>query len=231
MTTDQAITEALAEDAAGRESKIVARVAGDGMQRYLQWHKDKPAFGYEIGAAVVLESDYDELRQQLADVTNERDALRAAQQWVLVPLEPTEDMIGAVEGDEYTFATGDEEWTGLVSEDMACELYKAMIAAAPAVQPPAVGGDPIKLSDDVREYLQEGIENATGGEDEDIDHDFAEELCLLLGPLYRHAQPATAKVVLPERMEIPSEHAGAYAFRSGWNACLLEVATLNGVAQ
>ena len=39
-------------------------------------------------------------------------------------------------------------------------------------------------------------------------------------PLYRHAQPATAKVVLPERL-----YADRYG--EGWNACLDEVASLN----
>ncbi len=54
----------------------------------------------------------------------------------VVPVEPTEEMIAAVEYDSYTFATGDEEWIGCVSEDMAREIYMNMLAAAPV--PPAV---------------------------------------------------------------------------------------------
>ncbi|KPY80201.1 hypothetical protein ALO44_200168 [Pseudomonas syringae pv. tagetis] len=52
----------------------------------------------------------------------------------MVPAEPTEEMIAAVEGDSYTFATGDEEWIGCLSSDMAEEIYSNMLAAAP--QPP-----------------------------------------------------------------------------------------------
>lgn len=50
----------------------------------------------------------------------------------MVPVEPTEEMILAVEGDSYTFATGDEEWIGCLSSDMAEEIYKNMLGAAPA---------------------------------------------------------------------------------------------------
>jgi hypothetical protein len=43
----------------------------------------------------------------------------------------------------------------------------------------------IRLSAEVLEYLKEGIENATGCEDSDVDHDFANELeRLMTGPLY-----------------------------------------------
>ncbi|KAA8712905.1 hypothetical protein [Pseudomonas cannabina] len=54
--------------------------------------------------------------------------------------------------------------------------------------------------------------------------------------LYRHAQPATAKVVLPERLDLPhrdefesaDQHAAATGETKVWNACLDEVAKLNG---
>lgn len=44
--------------------------------------------------------------------------------------------------------------------------------------------EPVTLSDDVREYLQEGINSVTQCEDSDIDYDFANELAKLLDPLY-----------------------------------------------
>lgn len=50
-------------------------------------------------------------------------------------------------------------------------------------------------------------------------------------PLYRHAQPATAKVVLPVRKR-PDPYCydqGGNANVAGWNACLDEVAKLNGI--
>lgn len=44
---------------------------------------------------------------------------------------------------------------------------------------------PLKLSDDVQEHLREGMENATGCEDDDVDFDFANGLEQLLHPLVR----------------------------------------------
>ncbi|KNY09398.1 hypothetical protein AKG08_17265 [Achromobacter piechaudii] len=50
---------------------------------------------------------------------------------------------------------------------------------------PVANEMPIRLSTEVLEYLKEGIENATGCEDSDVDHDFANELeRLMTGPLY-----------------------------------------------
>ncbi|WP_241149530.1 hypothetical protein [Pseudomonas viridiflava] len=71
----------------------------------------------------------------------------------LVPVEPTEHMIAAVEGDSYTFATGDEEWIGCLSSDMAEEIYSNMLAAAP--QPPALGGVPAGL--DLQRIVTEAL--------------------------------------------------------------------------
>ncbi|WP_040263752.1 hypothetical protein [Pseudomonas massiliensis] len=45
--------------------------------------------------------------------------------------------------------------------------------------------EPVELSEDVKEYLREGMENATGGEDDDVDYDFANGLEQLLHPLVR----------------------------------------------
>ncbi|WP_439885600.1 hypothetical protein ACTACK_10295 [Pseudomonas syringae] len=47
--------------------------------------------------------------------------------------------------------------------------------------------------------------------------------------LYRHAQPATAKVVLPERKREATEDSDIMldCQSEGWNACLDEVAKLN----
>ncbi|MCA5970215.1 hypothetical protein KBY08_00605 [Pseudomonas sp. P135] len=55
------------------------------------------------------------------------------------------------------------------------------------------------------------------------------------GEVYRHAQPAKAKVVLPERLDLPhrdefesaDQHAAAVGEAKNWNACLDEVAKLN----
>lgn len=51
-----------------------------------------------------------------------------------------------------------------------------------------------------------------------------------LTPLYSHAQPATAKVVLPERKREATEDSDIMidCQNEGWNACLDEVAKLNG---
>jgi len=53
------------------------------------------------------------------------------QKTVTVPLEPTEQMLDAVIGLEYTFGSGDEDWQGEVSMSMAEEIYALMLAAAP----------------------------------------------------------------------------------------------------
>ncbi|MGU0648890.1 hypothetical protein ACSEU7_27130 [Pseudomonas aeruginosa] len=44
--------------------------------------------------------------------------------------------------------------------------------------------EPLKLSDDVREFLQEGINSVMGGEDADMDYEFASQLGKLLDPVY-----------------------------------------------
>ncbi|MBL4549734.1 hypothetical protein L5B81_21500 [Pseudomonas aeruginosa] len=44
--------------------------------------------------------------------------------------------------------------------------------------------EPLKLSADVREFLQEGINSVMGGEDADIDYEFAGQLGKLLDPVY-----------------------------------------------
>ncbi|MBO9333212.1 hypothetical protein GHR37_29240 [Achromobacter xylosoxidans] len=52
--------------------------------------------------------------------------------------------------------------------------------SAPVAPPPQ-----IRLSPDVLEYLKEGVENATGCEESDVDYDFANELLRLInGPIY-----------------------------------------------
>jgi len=43
---------------------------------------------------------------------------------------------------------------------------------------------PLKLNDDVREFLQEGINSVIGGEDADVDYEFANQLGKLLDPIY-----------------------------------------------
>ncbi|MEE5085108.1 hypothetical protein V2J74_10085 [Pseudomonas alliivorans] len=62
-----------------------------------------------------------------------------------------------------------------------------------------------------------------------------ERFDVVIRPLF--AQPATAKVVLPERLDIPhrgefesaNQHAAAVGEAKSYNACLDEVAKLNGI--
>lgn len=141
-------------------------------------------------------------------------------------------LLAEIEQNKYKADLYDEVWglaTGLGYLNVTTaisELRKEVDKTKAELEAAAQQGEPIELADDVREYLQEGVENATGGEDADIDHEFAEELCLLLRPLYRHAQPATAKLVLPERKP---DITGTDSSEEGWNACLDEVAKLNGL--
>lgn len=94
-------------------------------------------------------------------------------------------------------------------------------------------GEPIKLSDDVREFLQEWLDSSTGGEDEDIDYDFANQLGLLLGPIYAEP-PAPVAVVMPEKKSVPeiedyNTNIDEVAFAEGYNDALDDVARLNGL--
>ncbi|MCC0559671.1 hypothetical protein LJG53_14835 [Pseudomonas aeruginosa] len=57
--------------------------------------------------------------------------------------------------------------------------------------------EPLKLSDDVREFLQEGINSVMGGEDADMDYEFASQLGKLLDPVYA-APVAQAQHSVPE---------------------------------
>lgn len=50
---------------------------------------------------------------------------------VTVPREPTSEMLDAVDGLEYTFGSGDEDFKGYVNMSMAEEIYALMLAAAP----------------------------------------------------------------------------------------------------
>jgi hypothetical protein len=72
----------------------------------------------------------------------------------VVPVEPTDEMIAAVEHDSYTFATGDEEWIGCVSEDMAREIYTNMLTAAPV--PPASGEVEVHRYQAVSMFTEDG---------------------------------------------------------------------------
>lgn len=84
-------------------------------------------------------------------------------------------------GNDCCYAETDE-----IGTDRLLELVQAGEFERPAAQHQ---GEPIKLSDDVRGFLQEWIDSSTGGEDEDIDYDFVNQLGVLLGPLYA-APPA-----------------------------------------
>ena len=102
-----------------------------------------------------------------------------------------------------------------------------LIDAVEAEQTPAVGGEPVAYAD------PKAFDNFKSGI---ATHEwmwaFPDNG---LQPLYRQAQPATAKVVLPERMSQPSRdeyesndhYAAALHEAKTWNACLEEAANLN----
>lgn len=69
------------------------------------------------------------------------------------------------------------------------------IARAALASAPVAGEQPIKLSDDVLHFLKEGVENATQCEEADVDHEFADQLLLLMHtPLYTGPRPKQRKV-------------------------------------
>ena len=112
-----------------------------------------------------------------------RDLIERAVQAIIntSQMQPALNELRALLDKEVDFLTPD-------CPDCACvqDGHCLCIPSKPAAQHQR---EPIKLSDDVREFLQEWIDSSTGGEDEDIDYDFASQLGVLLGPLYAE-QPA-----------------------------------------
>ena len=89
--------------------------------------------------------------------------------------------------------------------------------------------EPVTLSDDVREYLQEGINSVTQCEDSDIDYDFANELAKLLDPLYA-APVSEAKaqgVVMPADIKAPAGGEWGAGFKCGYESYKREFIHLN----
>ncbi|WP_434642720.1 hypothetical protein [Achromobacter piechaudii] len=80
--------------------------------------------------------------------------------------------------------------TGGEGPENCPDCVRAFVSALEALNvsqasAPVANAMPIRLSTEVLEYLKEGIENATGCDDSDVDHDFANELeRLMTGPLY-----------------------------------------------
>lgn len=126
-------------------------------------------------------------------------------------------------------------------ESAIAELETALASYGNAAQP-AASAEPIKILESVREYLREGIENATGCEDSDVDHEFAHQLGVLLGPIYSfmpipavtdHWSPLTALAAAPVAAqpsvpEIMTDTQYHQQYISGWNQCraaMLRVAT------
>ena len=79
-----------------------------------------------------------------------------------------------------------------LSTHARAQVVSAFAALASA---PVAGEQPIKLSDDVLHFLKEGVENATQCEEADVDHEFADQLLLLMHtPLYTGPRPKQRKV-------------------------------------
>lgn len=121
----------------------------------------------------------------------QQPAMAVPEGWALVPIKPSIEMVEA----GYETSLGQPDRSG---HARTIEVYDAMLAAAHAAP---VAQEPIKLSDDVREFLQEWIDSTTGGEDGDVDYDFANQLAVLLGPIYT-APPAAER---PVAVRVPVE--------------------------
>lgn len=96
----------------------------------------------------------------------------------------------------------------------ACGKASAATAALSSSEQPEAQ-EPIKLSDDVREFLQEWIGSAI----EDDDHDFAGQLEVLLGPIYT-APPAAVQPDATEAMDTqypPCDYCGAEVNYMPWH--------------
>lgn len=122
----------------------------------------------EREAADEIERLRAELSKLRAPVADERAALRRA-----------------LEGMLAVFACGAPQ-----GESPTIDAARAALASAPVA-----GEQPIKLSDDVLHFLKEGVENATQCEEADVDHEFADQLLLLMHtPLYTGPRPKQRKV-------------------------------------
>lgn len=108
--------------------------------------------------------------------------------WIGSSGELTEDDAQCLQpvGDDHCWGDTDE-----IDAERLLELLQAGAFDKPAAQQQ---DEPIKLSDDVREFLQEWIDSSTGGEDADIDYGFANQLGLLLGPIYAELPAPVASV-------------------------------------
>ena len=113
-------------------------------------------------------------------------------QTIEVSRETIQNALNAV---EYLALRADD--IGTSNMPLAEELRTLLDQPAQEVKQQGVA---IKLSDDVREFLKEWIESATGGEDADVDYDFASQLSILLGPLYTE-QPAPVESGEVKRLE------------------------------
>ena len=71
--------------------------------------------------------------------------------------------------------------------------FEAFLAGAEYARAQLQGQKPVELSAAVREYLQDAINSATQCEDGDTDFKFADEIAVLLNPLY--AAPVAAQPV------------------------------------
>lgn len=78
--------------------------------------------------AVMLQSKYRDLSQPVDPQISEYEKIMLRAGWVMVPVEPTDEMIvAAMDSDDVTYNESDDT----VFYVHHCEIYKAMLAAAP----------------------------------------------------------------------------------------------------
>ncbi|EJC3084447.1 DUF550 domain-containing protein [Salmonella enterica] len=84
--------------------------------------------GWNACRAVMLQSKYRDLSQPVDPQISEYEKIMLRAGWVMVPVEPTDEMIAAaMDSDDVTYNESDDT----VFYVHHCEIYKAMLAAAP----------------------------------------------------------------------------------------------------
>jgi hypothetical protein len=115
------------------------------------------------------------------------------------------------------------------------ECLQSRIAQLEAAQGEAVAWEMVAVGEDGEVYRRRHSKSRST--DKDALHAWGQGVLdrfkIEHRPLYRQARPATAKVALPDRVDIELERSQPNSWDDhgmGWNACLDEVAKLNGGA-